>query len=161
MINKEDLLQALHILDRAAKSRKGRKAVAALLYRTDRTGHSRLCRILNTFAHCGPHGTFVKTATLKLDTGGHLCSFGIDCGEPTDSYMQQMRERMEEFQRIQQILEKSGALVSMVWKNPRFSAAGLCKCGHADDPAFPHHDPLCPYRTEHDIKVTVEEYRVM
>lgn len=140
-------------------SEKRPKSLGALLYSTDETGHTLLCRLLCNVAHYGPSGTFVTIAHVNLEAGGSLCAFGVQCGKPSESYMQQIHERAEEFQRIHRILKASGALVAMVWENPRFSSAGLCKCGRSDERKLPLHDPLCPYRVEHGIPVTVEEYR--
>ncbi len=135
------------------------REVGTILYETDESGHTLLCRLLTNVAHFGPSGTFVLLAKVKLDAGGSLCAFGVECGEPTKSYMQQQNERWEEFERIQKILTVSGALQVNVWKNPRFSAEGLCKCGKPEEPKLPMHDPLCPYRIRHDFQPTIEEYR--
>lgn len=135
------------------------KTLGRILYRTDKTGHSLLCRLLNAVAHHGPHGSFVLLDTVKLEAGGSLCSFGVQCGEPSESHMRQLQEMLEEFQRTERILKATGALISFVWENPRFSAESLCRCGRNDERKLPLHDPLCPYRIEHHCPVTIAEYR--
>ncbi len=133
--------------------------IGRFLYRQDKTGHSLLCRVLHGIANCGPHATFVCVDTIKLEYGGHLCSFGVRCGAATEDYVRQRNETMEEFRRITEMLLKSGELQAHVWENPRFSAASLCECGRKDDRMLPNHDPLCPYRIEHHQPITVDEYK--
>lgn len=136
-----------------------RRLVGRLLSIEGEDGHNRLCRFISWVCHYGPHGTFAHQGHLRMESGGYICLTGTRCGEPTESYMRQMHEQLEWFHRTEGILRKSGALVSMVWENPRFSAAGLCNCGQSDNRKFPDHVPLCPYRVEHDFPVSVEEYR--
>lgn len=135
------------------------KVLGRVLYEMDESGHTFLCRLLNKIRHYGPKGTFVLLESTQLENGGHLCAFGVQCGRPTESYMLHMQECSERMNRMMRILQASGALVSCVWENPRFSSAGLCKCGKPDEKRLPLHDPLCPYRVEHSFPVSIEEYR--
>lgn len=138
---------------------RARKIVGSFLWRTNESGHSRLCRILRGIAHDGPHGTFVCVDRLKLESGGNLCTFGVQCGRPTESYINHVAETSEAMMRTMRMLEKTGALQTHIWENPRFSAKALCECGNNNNRRLPDHDPLCPYRIEHDHPVTIEEYR--
>lgn len=122
-------------------------------------GHNRLCRFVSFVCHYGPSGTFAHVAHVNLDTGGHVCMFGTCCGRPTESYMEQMHERLEWFHATEKLLTESGGLVSMVWENPRFSVSVLCDCGQSENSRFPDHAPLCGYRVKHDFPITVEEYK--
>ena len=136
-----------------------RLTLGRILARENSSGHTMLCRIIEALAHYGPHGTFVLLDSRPLKAGGYLCSFGVQCGKPTDSYMRQHFERVAEFERIGNMLKAAGALHTMIWQHPRFSAQGLCQCGRSEDPEFAGHDPLCPYRLEHQYPVSVDEYR--
>lgn len=136
-----------------------RRMLGAFFSHEGEDGHNRLCRFIGFICHYGPSGTFCYADRHKLDTGGSICTFGSQCGKPTDSYMQQMNEQLEQFHRISRALEKSGGMMSFVMENPRFSATNLCNCGKASTRSLPEHDPLCPYRTEHDFPVSVDEYR--
>lgn len=139
--------------------RRLRKLLGRVLSRQGEDGHNLLCRFNKFVCHYGPHGTFCYADCHKLDAGGHICTFGTACGEPTESYMRQMHEQLEQFHRISAALEKSGGMVSFVMENPRFSSTTLCDCGQNHNPRLPEHAPLCPYRIEHDFPVSVDEYR--
>ena len=127
--------------------------------RQDESGHTRICRFISWVCHFGQNGTFVIVDRHKLDAGGHICTFGAECGKPTGSYTRQMNERLEWFRRTSALLQESGAIQSFVWSNPKFSVDSLCTCGNSDNQRFSDHHPLCRYRTEHHRDVTLEEYR--
>lgn len=148
---------ALRVVMRAIKKEPGK--LGELLYKADKTGHCRLCRLLGAVRHHGPHGTFVQADHQRLEAGGALCIYGVQCGDPTSKYMDHMNELHEHFRRTARILKASGALITMAWGNSKFSAEGLCKCGKSEEHKLPLHDPLCPYRVEHGIEVTIEEYK--
>jgi hypothetical protein len=152
-----DLSNAIRLIITTAETKP--QELGELLYEPDDSGHTLLCRVLHQIAHHGPSGTFVRLDSLKLQAGGYLCSFGVQCGQPTASLVEQHAESMEATQRLLAILRQTGALETMIWENPGFSVVSLCKCGHSDERQFPLHDPLCPYRTEHGIQPTIEEYR--
>jgi hypothetical protein len=132
-----------------------------LLTREDESGHTLLCRLISWIANWGPHGTFVLLDRRDCDAGGHLCGFGVECGKPSENYMALMAERSLHFRRTMKLVEELGIVQTHIWKNPRFSAASLCSCGHPDVQGFPYHHPLCRYRVEHNIEISVEEYRAL
>ncbi len=151
------LPEAIRLLKMAAK--KSPRRLGRILSREDASGHTLLCRLFSEISSYGPRGTFASVDKHKLESGGNLCTFGVWCGSPTESYTRQMFERLEHLHRTTQILVKMGALQSHVWENPNFSASSLCRCGKSDDSKFSSHDPLCPYRVKHHMKVTIDEYK--
>ncbi len=144
----------------SAIQRRAYKFLGRRLFATDRTGHSLLCRILSSWqvAHNGPHGTFVYVDRVHLREGGTLCTFGVQCGEPKPDYHAHMIEMLENVRQTTKLLEKSGALQSGVWENPRFSVESLCNCGSDYTRTFSSHDPLCPFRIQNEVPITVDEY---
>jgi hypothetical protein len=139
--------------------RKLRKLIGRVLAVEGEDGHNRLCRFNTWVCHYGPHGTFEYVSHINLKAGGHLCLIGTCCGEPTESHMRQMDEQLMWFHATEKVLRESGALQTFVWENSRFSASTLCNCGQPDNPRLPEHQPLCPYRVEHDFQPSIEEYR--
>lgn len=138
---------------------KARKLVGRFLAAQGKDGHNRLCRFNSWVCHWGPSGTFEYIGHIEIAAGGYLCIAGTKCGDPTEDYLEQMNEQLEWFHRTERALRKSGVLTGMVWENPRFSASTLCNCGQPQNPRLPEHEPLCPYRIEHDFQPSIEEYR--
>lgn len=156
-ILKSAVTQALKVLVRAVELKP--RWLGALMAKEDETGHTLLCRLFGGIVHYGPQGTFASVHQTNLESGGHLCVYGCQCGAPTEDYTRQMVERLKEMRAVMRMLTASGALISQIWENPRFSSAGLCQCGNKENPRLPEHDPLCPYRIEHHHQPTFEEYR--
>ena len=135
------------------------KIIGSFLFHYGNDGHSRLCRVLSYIAHYGPHGTFVCLDRVGLESGGNLCSFGVQCGEPTKSYMLHMNEAQERFRLITKALKESGGLVCSIIENPNTSSSILCQCGNQEEKRFDKHSPLCPYREKWGCQPTFNEYR--
>lgn len=134
-------------------------ALGALLAKSDETGHTALCRLVDRIRHYGPSGTFALADQARTEDGGCLCIYGVSCGKPSRDYMERTRLEHEAMAHVMRMFQATGVIETMVWENPRFSSANLCNCGHSTDNAFAAHDPLCRYRVEHSIPVSIEEYR--